>query len=71
MEVLGVLVYFFLEKLCLVYTAKQVFGTWDNGDPMNFTILSTDQNLIFISDLLWPNNVFCLLTDTKEDVKNR
>jgi len=71
MEVPGVLMYFFLEKLCHVYTAKQVLGTWGNGDPMHFIILSTDHNLIFIYDLLWPNNVFCLLTATKENVRNR
>jgi len=61
----------FLEKLCHVYTAKQIVGTWDNGNPMHFIISSTFHNLIFISDLFWPNNIFCLLTDTKEDVKNR
>jgi len=71
MEVPGVLMYFSLEKLCRIYTAKQILGTWDNGDPMHFIILSTIHNLAFLSDLLWPNNVFCLSTDTKEDVKNR
>ena len=71
MEVPGVLVYLFLEKLCHIYTAKQIYGTWDNGDPMHFIMLSTDHNLTFLSDLLWPNGLFCLLTDTKENVKNR
>jgi hypothetical protein len=71
MEVPGVLMYFFLEKRCCVYTAKKILGTWGNGDPLHFTILSTDHYLTFLSDLHWPNSVFCLLTDTKEDVKNR
>ena len=71
MEVLGVLMYFFLEKLCRIYTAKQMLGTWDNGDPMHFIILSTVHNPAFLFDLLWPYNIFCLSTDTNEDVKNR
>jgi hypothetical protein len=59
------------EKFCPVYATNQILGTWDNGDLMHFIMLSTDHNLTFLSDLLWPNCVFCLLTDTKEGVKNR